>query len=135
MRACDTTQLTFKPFVAGDVVLVVGEDRDVREVALGGAGRFESLPTLTLFVPPGSAYLVGSNLTVNLLPAAHRHDVGIHFENGDSVPSPRIAESRLAFECIVVATGILDGEHAQNTIVVVRVLAAHQRWPRGCAIT
>ena len=107
----------------------------MREVALGGAGRFESLATLTLFVPPGTAYRVGSNLTVNLLPAARRHDAGVHFENSDSVPSPRISESRLAFECIVLTTGTLDGEHAQNGIVVVRVLAAHQRWPRGCAIT
>jgi hypothetical protein len=135
MRPCDTAQIAFKPFVASDVVLVVGEDRTVCEVALGGAGRFESLPTLTLFVPPGSAYRVGSHLTVNLLPAARRHDTGVHFEDSDSVRSPRIAESRLAFECVVLATGTFDSEHAQDRIVVARVLSTHQRWPRGCAIT
>ena len=93
-RPCDLAQLAFKPFVANDVVLAVGEDRTVREVALGGAGRFESLATLTLFVPPGTAYLVGSNLTVNLLPAARGHDAGVHFENSDSVPSPARSPAR-----------------------------------------
>jgi hypothetical protein len=135
MRPCDIAQLAFKPFATNDVVLVVGEDRAVCEVALGGAGRFESLPTLTLFVPPGAAYLVGSHLTVNLLLATRRHDAGVSFENSDCVRSPRIAESRLAFECVVLATGTLGGEHAQKGIVVAHVLATHQRWPRGCAIT
>jgi flavin reductase (DIM6/NTAB) family NADH-FMN oxidoreductase RutF len=135
MRPCDIAQLAFKPFATNDVVLVVGEDRAVHEVALGGAGRFESLPTLALFVMPGSAYLIGSHLTVNLLPAARRHEMGMPFENSDSVRSPRIAESRLSFECVVLTTGTLDGEHAQKGIVVAHVLATHQRWPRGCAIT
>ena len=135
MRPCDIAQLAFKPFATNDVVLVVGEDRAVHEVALGGAGRFESIPTLTLFVSSGAAYLVGSHLTVNLLLATRPRDAAVSFENSDSVRSPRIAESRLAFECIVTATGTLDGEHVQNRILVARVVSAYQRWPRGCAIT
>jgi hypothetical protein len=135
MRECDTAQLALKPFATADVVMVVGEDRVAREVALGGAGRFESLPTLTLFVPPDAGYAVGAHLTVNLLPGARRHGTDVHFESGESVRAPRIANARLAFEGVVLATGSLDGQHPRNTIVVVHVLSTQQRWPRGCAIT
>jgi hypothetical protein len=134
MRPCDTDQLAFKPFAATEVVLVVGEDRVAHEVALAGAGRFETLPTLTFLGPPGHAYAVGEHLTVNLRPATRRHDTDLHFENSDSGRAPRIADSRLAFEGVVHATGLLNGEHAQNAIVVIRVLSTYQRWPRGCAI-
>jgi hypothetical protein len=135
MRPCDTEPLTLKPFSTDHRVCLVGEDRVVREASLGGAGRFESLPTLTLFVPTGAGYAVGANLTVNLLPSARRTDAGLHFEDSQHVPAPLIAESRLAFECVVLATGSLEGGHAENAIVVARVLLAHQRWPRGCAIS
>jgi hypothetical protein len=134
MRPCDTEQLTVKPFAAENVVLAIGEDRVAREVVLGGAGRFESQPSLTLFLPSQTSYPVGANLTVNLLPAGRRADAGTHYEDSQQVRAPLIAESRLAFECIVSATGSLDGENAGG-MVVVRILRAHQRWPRGCAIT
>jgi hypothetical protein len=135
MRTCDTAQLAFKPFAANEVVLVVGEDRIAHEVAMAGAGRVDKLPTLTLLTPPGSAYAIGAHVTVNLLPPTRRPATDVHFENGESGRAPRIADSRLAFEGVVHATGSLDGEHAQSTIVVVHVLSSHQRWPRGCAIT
>jgi hypothetical protein len=135
MRSCDTQHLALKPFAADGVALVVGDDRVARKVELGGAGHFESFPTLTLFISPDEGYPIGSKLTVNLLPAARPANAATHFESSESIAAPRIAESRVAFECVVVATGSLDGEHARNTVVVARVLASHQRWPRGCAIT
>lgn len=134
MRPCDTSELTLKPFAADSLAWVVGEDHVARKVTLGGAGRFESLPTLTLFVSSDESYPVGAKLTVNLLPAARPAHAGMHFEDSDAIPSPRIAEARVAFECLVIATGSLDGKHAESTVVVVRVLSSHQRWPRGCAI-
>jgi hypothetical protein len=113
----------------------VGEDRVAREVVLGGAGRFELQPALTLYVSADAHHPVGSNLTVNVLPGSRRPDAGHHFEESQQVRAPRIAVSRLAFECVVQATGSLEGDHAQSLIVVARVLQTHQRWPRGCAIT
>jgi hypothetical protein len=135
MRPCDIDQLALKPFATDNLTLVVGEDRVPRKVVLGGAGRLESLPTLTLFVSPTESYSVGAKVTVNLLPAARPANAGTQFEDSEAIPVPRIAESRFAFECVVLATGVLDGDHAQSRVVVVRILASHQRWPRGCAIT
>jgi hypothetical protein len=133
MRPCEPEPLTLKPFAADTRVCLVGEDHVVREASLGGAGRFESLPALTLFLPAGSSYPVGAKLTVNLLPSTRRADASLHFEDSQQVPAPLIAESRVAFECIVLATGSLEGAHAEHALVVARVLLAHQRWPRGCA--
>jgi hypothetical protein len=135
MRPCSVEQLTVKPFAAEHRVLAVGEDRVAREVVLGGAGRFVSQASLTLFLPSDAGFPVGANLTVNLLPAGRRADAPNHYEAGQRVRAPLIAESRLAFECLVIASGTLDGEHAKQSVVVARVLLAHQRWPRGCAIT
>lgn len=135
MRPSDTEQLALKPFAGDSLALVVGEDRVARKVALGGGGRFESMPALTVFVAPDDGYAVGSELTVNLVPAGRPANASMHFEDSDTIAAPRIAESRIAFECVVIATGSLHGEHNQNTVLVTRVLSSHQRWPRGCAIT
>jgi hypothetical protein len=135
MRPCETHQLAWKPFAPDSVAVAVGEDRIARAVVLGGAGRFESLPTLTLFVAADANYPVGAKLTVNVLPAGRSAGGGVHFEDSDAIAAPRIAESRFTFEGVVLARGSLDGEHAQGGVVVVRVLTSHQRWPRGCAIT
>jgi hypothetical protein len=135
MRPCSVEQLTIKPFAAENLVLAVGEDRVAREVVLGGAGRFASQASLTLFLPLDAGFPVGANLTVNLLPVGRRADAGVHYEDSRQVRAPLIAESRLAFECLVTASGTVDGDHANQNVVVARVLLAHQRWPRGCAIT
>lgn len=135
MRPCDIDQLALKPFANDSVVLVVGEDSVARKVELGGAGRFKSLPALTLFVSPGDSYPIGTKLTANLLSAGRPAAAGLHFESSAAIPAPRIAESRVAFECVVLARGSLEGDHAQRAVVVLHVLATHQRWPRGCAIT
>jgi hypothetical protein len=135
MRPCDTEQLTLKPFAGDNHALVVGEDRVPREMVLGGAGRFESQPALTLFVSATAKLPVGAHLTVNVLSGRPRADERVHYEDSQHVRAPRIAESRLAFEGIVMATGSLEDDQEKAGIMVVRVLRTHQRWPRGCAIT
>jgi hypothetical protein len=134
MRPCQTHELALKPFAADSIAVAIGEDRIARDVVLGGAGVFESLPALTLFVAAGANYPVGAKLTVNLLSAARPADAGIHFEDSAAIPAPRIAEARLAFECVVLARGSLEGDRPQSAVVVAEVLSTHQRWPRGCAI-
>jgi flavin reductase (DIM6/NTAB) family NADH-FMN oxidoreductase RutF len=91
-------------------------------------------PTARTEVAPIKPGESGRRKPVNLLPAGRRGDAGNHYEDSRQVRAPLIAESRLAFECLVIASGTLDGNHASQTMVVARVLLAHQRWPRGCAI-
>jgi hypothetical protein len=134
MRPCDTEQLALKSFAADSLALVVGEDRVPHRVDLGGAGHFRSFPALTLFVSAGERYFVGARLTVNILPASRPLHASVHLEDSDTSPAPRIADARVAFECVVLATGVLDSEASPSVVVVVRVLASYQRWPRGCAI-
>ncbi len=133
MRPCEVDQLALKPFAPDNRVMVVGEDRISRPVTFGGAGRFEETPALTLFLPEDASYPIGSTLTVNMLTTARPTRGDIHLEDSEGIRAPRVADSRLSFECVVQATGLLAGENAPSAIVVVRVLAAHQRWPRGCA--
>jgi hypothetical protein len=142
MRRCDHTQLAFRPFSADDLVVVVGEDGEPREVALGGAGLVERRPTLTLYLPTVWEGANGQTLTVNVLPGARRLRLvdaaaaaaPFRYQASESVVAPRIADAKLAFECRVIAIGALSGLEDHPQMLVAEVLAAYQRWPRGCAI-
>ena len=145
MRQCDPTHLALRPFASDDVVFAVPDDGVPRKVSLGGAGRIEQSPVLTLYLPADWGWRIGGDLTVNLLPAARwpkargtqapEDKAGFHYEPSESIRPARIVEARLAFECRVAAAGPLAGLDGYTHVVVAQVLTAHQRWPRGCAIT
>ena len=126
-------------------MFAVAEDGVPRHVALGGAGILEQGPVLTLYLPRDWGWQTGRDLSVNLLSGARwlrsRNGAAVdspadfHYELSESIAPARIAEARLAFECRVVATGTLAGLDGHGYLVVAQVLSAHQRWPRGCAIT
>jgi hypothetical protein len=144
MRRCDATQLAVKPFASDDVVLLVTQDKIARKVTMGGGGRMDRRAVLTLYLPPDLHLPVGETVTVNVLPATHRlarqsHDgtaatAALAYEAGEAMEPPRVAEARLAFDCRVIATGTVAGLADHPHMVVAQVLAAYQRWPRGCAI-
>jgi hypothetical protein len=142
MRQCDPNQLTLKPFTKGEIAVAVGEDGRAIAAALGGAGMVGKHPVLTLYLPspwPAEA----RELSVNLLPAGRRWDSdsggtrgpGLNLESGQVIRSPRVAEARLAFEGRVLGGGTMTGVEGFPHVLLVEVLAAFQRWPRGCAIT
>jgi hypothetical protein len=145
MRRCDLKQLTFRPFSSDDVVFVVAMDGVPVRVALGGAGLLGPSPVLTFYLPTDRGWRIGEDLSVNLLPAARwpwprdnqppEGNAELSLEQGESIRASRIPEARLAFECRIVATSPLAGLHGQSNVVVAEVIAAYQRWPRGCAIT
>jgi len=145
MRACDPRQLAFKPFASDDLALAVAADGVARRVGWGGAGMLERRPVLTLYLPKDWGWPVGSELTVNILPASRRPSLDrapasagaaeLRYEPSESIRPARIAEARLAFECRIVAGGPVAGLSEHGQLVVAEVLSAHQRWPRGCAIT
>ena len=137
MRRCDPKQLTMKPFAAGQTILAVAEDGEPREVALGGLGMLENKPVLTLFLTT-PWHPLPRDMTVNLLPPGRRLDpqgTMPHLEPGQMVQAARVAEAQLAFECRVMGTAATEGFDSYPQILFVEVLAAYQRWPRGCAIT
>ena len=143
MRRCDLGQLTLKPFAGGGPVVAVAKDGQPRVVALGGAGMAGDRPTLTLYLP-SSWHMPNGELTVNLLsPGRPLHarpaggegsEAGLQLEPGASVQAARVADARLVFECRVLGHGEMDGLDGYPHVLVVEVLAAYQRWPRGCAI-
>ena len=146
MRKCDLAQLTVKPFAGGGLVVAVAEDGQPRVIALGGAGRVGHGPTLTLYLSSAWDRLPDA-LTVNLLSPGQRlrplhspvvagaaGDAGIRLEPGESVRVQRIADARMVFECRVLAQGSIQGLDGYSRVLVAEVLAAYQRWPRGCAI-
>jgi hypothetical protein len=145
MRRCDPIQLAFRPFASDDAVFAVAEDGVPRRIALGGAGTLAKNPSLTLYLPADWGWQAGTELTVNLLPAARRpmprdgqateDSAQFRYEPSESIRPARLTEARLAFECRLVAAGPLTGLVGHPHVVVAQVLSAYQRWPRGCAIT
>jgi flavin reductase (DIM6/NTAB) family NADH-FMN oxidoreductase RutF len=136
MHRIDPAELTVKPFQLLDkewALLVGGVDRpNPMTVSWGGLGTLWNRPVVTVYVRP-TRHTFGllnehPEFTLNFLPAGRRPALelcgsrsgrdldkwavaGLSAERSEVVAVPRVAGSRLAFECRVLSTLEVDPAH------------------------